>query len=202
MTKQTKAKRARIAIEDIVVLHEQGLSPTEIAARLNTAYGNVYARLRRAGLVPHNGPPVAMAKNPRVKKQKVKKVEEPAGVKEIEKPVVEKIEEKPGIKEAVDKAEKAATEEEFSRDFAQGYERGFKTGVGSRLDIKNIQRIAYDDGVRHIVTLAENLLVKELGLPDREALAKSGKIPGWWIATLVTNFAESPKEEGRGTRES
>ena len=220
MTKQTKAKRARMAIEDIVALHEQGLSPTEIAARLNTNYGNVYARLRRAGLVPHNAPPVAMAKNPRVKKQEVKKIEKLAGVKETEKPAevkkvgepagVKKVEEpagvkeieKPGIKEAVDKAEKAATEEEFSRDFAQGYERGFKTGVGSRLDIKSIQRIAYDDGVRHIVTLAENLLVKELGLPSREALAKSGKIPGWWIATLVTNFAESPKEEGHGTRES
>ena len=157
------------------------------------------------------------ARMARVKKQEVKKIEKLAGVKETEKPaevkkveepaevkkVVKKAEEKVArVKETEDKAAKAATEEGFSRDFAQGYERGFKTGVGSRLDIKSIQRIAYDDGVRHIVTLAENFLVKELGLPSREALAKSGKIPGWWIATLVTNFAESPKEEGHGTRES
>jgi len=123
-----------------------------------------------------------MAEQTKAKKQERKKTGEKTVVKETE--------------------DKASEVDKFNLGFAQGYERGFKTGVGSRLDIKNIQRIAYDDGVRHIVTLAENLLVKELGLPDREALAKSGKIPGWWIATLVTNFAESPKEEGHGTRES
>jgi len=109
----------------------------------------------------------------------------------VAKQPVEKIGEKTGVKKTEDKA---AEVDKFNLDFAQGYERGFKAGVDSRPDTKNIQRIAFDEGVRHIVTLAENFLVKELELPNLEALAKSGKIPAWWIATLVTNFAESPKE--------
>jgi len=84
--------------------------------------------------------------------------------------------------------------QDYTLGFADGYEKGFVAGVKSNPDLDNTRRIGFDDGVRHIVTVAENFLINELGVPGREALAKSGKIPAWWIATLVTVFVESPKE--------
>ena len=35
----------------------------------------------------------------------------------------------------------------------------------------------------------ENIIVKELGLASRDDLAKSGKIPAIWIATLIKCFS-------------
>ena len=116
-----------------------------------------------------------------------------------EKSLVEaaKVLEQVNEKEAFDKAVKVkAVKEagEFTCGYAQGYEQGFQAGVRCRIDKAAIRRIAYDDGVLHIVTLAESFLIKELGVPGRGALVDSGKIPAWWIATLVTDFTESPKE--------
>ncbi len=46
----------------------------------------------------------------------------------------------------------------------------------------------FADGVRYIVTTAENNLAKALQLAERDALAKSDQIPPWWIITLVSAF--------------
>ena len=48
-----------IPTEDIIALHNEGLSPGEIADRLGTTYSTVYTRLTRAGLTPHPAPPWA-----------------------------------------------------------------------------------------------------------------------------------------------
>lgn len=48
------------------------------------------------------------------------------------------------------------------------------------------------DGRKHIVSKAEEILVKQLGLTPREELAGSGKIPEFWIATLVLCLADPP----------
>lgn len=55
--------------------------------------------------------------------------------------------------------------------FARGRELGHKEG--------------FADGIRYIVTLAEGYLAESLELASRHALAESGKLPAWWIATLV-----------------
>jgi len=90
------------------------------------------------------------------------------------------------------KEQKVKDANEFTSGFSQGFEKGFKAGVDSRPDIKNIQRISFDNGVRHIVSLSENFLVKELGLSDRDRLANgSSKIPAWWLATLLENYRSS-----------
>ena len=46
-----------VPTEAIVALHKEGLSPSEIAARLGTTYDAVYMRLIRSGLTPHPAPP-------------------------------------------------------------------------------------------------------------------------------------------------
>ncbi|MBA7566965.1 hypothetical protein ES708_08665 [subsurface metagenome] len=46
-----------VSTEDIIALHNEGLSPSEIAARLGTTYHVVYGRLARAGITPHPAPP-------------------------------------------------------------------------------------------------------------------------------------------------
>ena len=90
------------------------------------------------------------------------------------------------------KAQEVKEAREFTSGFSQGFEKGFKAGVEIRPDIKNIQRISFDNGVRHIVSLSESFLVKELGLPDRDRLADdSSKIPTWWLATLLKNYRPS-----------
>jgi len=87
-------------------------------------------------------------------------------------------------------------------DYAKGYTDGIKTGFAMGLQMRqeppnltNERRIAFDRGVKHIVTQAENYLVKELKLASRSELAQSGKIPAWWMSTLVTEFTSS---EGQG----
>ena len=101
----------------------------------------------------------------------------------------------PQSKKTKEKTETVAKEKEVIKvanaGFAEGFEKGFKTGLDSRIDLKSIRQVAFDNGVRHIVTLGEEFLAKELRLPSREALANSGKIPAWWIATLVTEFQEA-----------
>ncbi len=83
---------------------------------------------------------------------------------------------------------------ELSQVYAQGFKEGFTSGLKSNFDLATAQRIGFEDGVRHIVTLAEDFLVKERGLPSLQPLAKSNKLPIWWIATLVTNFCEPQPE--------
>jgi len=159
-----KQTKTKVTPEAVIALHKQGLLPSEIAAKLGTTYFIVHRRLVGAGIV---------------KKRAVKKVK----AREKEKTVaVDKV--------AVDKVAEEAIEKDKFTTFTQGYERGFKDGVESSPDA----RFAFDNGVRHIVTLAEDFLVKELGLPGRDALVKSGKIPAWWIAVLVTNFEIDPRE--------
>lgn len=57
------------------------------------------------------------------------------------------------------------------------------------------RRPGFNDGVNHIITLAEKNLAQELGLPNRESLATSGKLPAWWIATLAALFPELPQKQ-------
>jgi len=82
---------------------------------------------------------------------------------------------------------------DYAWGYVQGFENGFKAGLIQRPSLESERRLAFDEGVRHIVTLAEDFLVKELKLASRDALAKSGKIPPWWIITLVTEFCEKPQ---------
>lgn len=55
--------------------------------------------------------------------------------------------------------------------YARGREAGHKEG--------------FADGIRYIVTLAEENLAKSLNLAGRHALGESGKAPVWWMVTLV-----------------
>ena len=55
-----------------------------------------------------------------------------------------------------------------------GYTRGREAGI----------KEGFADGVRYIVTLAEENLAKELKLRDRHALRETGQLPAWWIITL------------------
>jgi hypothetical protein len=80
---------------------------------------------------------------------------------------------------------------DFMWGYTRGFKEGFNAGLKSNVDLVNASRLGFDDGVRHIVTLAENYLARELGLPSREALAQSDKLPTWWMAALVTGFCES-----------
>ena len=41
------------------------------------------------------------------------------------------------------------------------------------------------DGVKYIVTLAENCLMESEKVPSREALVQDKRIPAWWVATLL-----------------
>jgi len=89
----------------------------------------------------------------------------------IEKPVKKTTEVKPSQKESIP-------------DYAKGYTDGIKTGVAMGLEMRqepnltNERRIAFDQGVKHIVTQAENYLVNELKLASRSDLAQSGKMRG------------------------
>ena len=56
-----------------------------------------------------------------------------------------------------------------------GYTRGREAGI----------KEGFADGVRYIVTLAEENLAKELKLRDRHALRETGQLPAWWIITLA-----------------
>ena len=56
-----------------------------------------------------------------------------------------------------------------------GYTRGREAG----------RQEGFAEGVRYIVTLAEENMAKALEIHGREALVNSGKLPGWWIITLV-----------------
>lgn len=71
---------------------------------------------------------------------------------------------------------------EYPRGYADGFKEGFKAGLESNVE----RQIGFNEGVRHIVMFAEDHLIQELGLHNRQDLACSGKIPAWWIATLVT----------------
>lgn len=82
------------------------------------------------------------------------------------------------------------TEPDYTRGYTKGFDTGFELGVKKVPDLENERKLAYLEGVKHIATLAEGFLIQELKLPDRDALSKCGKIPAWWILTLVTNFCE------------
>ena len=79
---------------------------------------------------------------------------------------------------------------DYARGYALGIENGFKLGLEKQPNSELLERIAFDQGIKHIVTLAEDFLVKELKLTSRDELAVSGKIPSWWIATLVAYCAK------------
>jgi len=47
--------------------------------------------------------------------------------------------------------------------------------------------LAYAEGAKRIIVLAENKLAEELGLLNREALSQHGDlIPSWWLATIFS----------------
>jgi hypothetical protein len=78
------------------------------------------------------------------------------------------------------------------RLLSEGYERGVKIGLEYRPGYEDAKRLAFDDGVRHIVNLAERFLARGLGVEKREELPATGKIPWWWTAALVEYFSERP----------
>ena len=98
-------------------------------------------------------------------------------------------EEKAAVREV--KPPQQAAIPDYARGYTLGLENGFKMGLENRVGLELERKLAFDQGVRHIVTLAENFLVRELKLASRDELAHSQKIPAWWIATLVTDFSES-----------
>ena len=84
---------------------------------------------------------------------------------------------------------------DYARGYVCGFEYGFKLGLEKQPNSELLKRLAFDQGVKHIVTLAENFLVKELKLASRDELTVSGKIPTWWIATLTTELCEKPQDK-------
>lgn len=110
----------------------------------------------------------------------------PEDIPGVKKPAV--VEKKPENKEAKPPKEIIP---DYDRGYTQGFESGFKLGLKNHPDLESARTLAFDQGVKHIVSLAEDFLVKQLKLASRDALAESGKIPAWWIATLVTNLSGS-----------
>jgi hypothetical protein len=80
-----------------------------------------------------------------------------------------------------------------------------KQVVSVKLDVSSLQTVikearndgyssGFNDGVKYIVTLAENLLVKHEKLASREALSKDRThMPTWWIATLMEAYKKEVK---------
>lgn len=54
------------------------------------------------------------------------------------------------------------------------------------------------DGRNYLVTTAENMMVKNLGFKSREELSISGKMPVFWVATLVTCLTDPPSVSSKG----
>ena len=99
----------------------------------------------------------------------------------------------PAIAPSVPKAPKAVKAKD---PFSDGFDKGFACGFDKGKEL--YYESAFADGVRHIVSLAENFLVKELKLPSRDALVDSGKIPAWWMCALVTNLTDGRGEKKGG----
>jgi len=112
--------------------------------------------------------------------------EVPEDIPGVEKPVGKK----PEVVMKVEPPQKAPIPD-YARGHAEGFQKGFKLGLESQPYLESERRLAFDQGVKHIVTLAENYLVKEMKLASRDELAHSGRIPVWWIATLMTEFSEN-----------
>ena len=51
-------------------------------------------------------------------------------------------------------------------------------------------KAGFISGIRHFVTVAELNMAKEMGFSSREGLVSSGKLPAWWIISLVGCFVE------------
>ena len=79
----------------------------------------------------------------------------------------------------------------FSKGRQVGYTEGRKDGFAAGEHVGSGQgyRQGYNDGRKRIVSLAEEHLAEWLKLPNRAALAKSGKLPAWWIATLIETMS-------------
>jgi hypothetical protein len=87
---------------------------------------------------------------------------------------------------------------------AKGKPLEAKLKISASLDVGGIQSVlaqvyndgklsGFRDGVKYIVTLAENFLVEHEKLGSREALAKdSSCLPTWWIATLIRALDYEP----------
>ena len=84
-------------------------------------------------------------------------------------------------------------QDRYSIGYKDGFARGLEEGkklAESKLDLQITlaTRNAFDGGVRHIVTLAEENLAKELHLSSRDELVSSGKLPSWWLYSLVCSL--------------
>lgn len=125
-------------------------------------------------------------------KKKAPKIKEPNKPPVINDENTDKIASVPellGLPVQKERIAKAPTPEPTgSPDFVQGFKYGFEQGLKIGKEIP--YEPAFAHGTRHIVTLAEEFLTKELELTSRDALVKSGKIPAWWIATLLTALDE------------
>lgn len=117
---------------------------------------------------------------PPVPKPGEKTVPDPSPVKKEEQPpveqtpVVKKKEERPSV---VEKTDLATT-------IKWAYDTAYFNGLG----------IGFAQGIKYIVTLAEEKLAEALKFPSRGALVQSGKLPSWWIATLVIalDYTQAP----------
>ena len=79
--------------------------------------------------------------------------------------------------------------EAVQKAHALGFDEGYQK---AKRDY--INELAYNQGVRNIIAIAENHLAKELGLKSRQDLATCDKIPSWWIATLFSDIWYKPSE--------
>jgi len=85
----------------------------------------------------------------------------------------------------------------YPKGYEQGFQSGFKLGLGTHPDVESVRRLGFDEGVKYIITLAENFLVEHEKLGSREDLIHGGfnKLPSWWIATLVTALHYEPPSQ-------
>lgn len=56
----------------------------------------------------------------------------------------------------------------------------------TKLTDDEVRKVGFRDGIHFIAREAELQIAKSLGLKTRDQLRKSGKLPPFWIATLIT----------------
>jgi len=105
---------------------------------------------------------------------------------------VEEIEEK---RRAIAKKKSAEDIKQFKEGIRTGYADGFKNGVDSmESGIAEIRKAAFEDGIRHLATLAMDCLASELGVPSRGEVVQSNETPVWWNLALLTHFFDTQKK--------
>ncbi len=102
------------------------------------------------------------------------------------------------------KVESKQDELKVNAQFAEGFRQGFESGIAANVRLEEVRKNSFHDGIRHIVTLAEDYMAEELGFSSRGDLIEANRSPAWWNRALLSNYftyhKPSPTKDGRRCR--